>query len=171
MVEIPKPRWTTYDAKRLGVKPLEDTALTTQERAYTSPIWYSYSPDAGLTGTTLGPEDAFRFARGEEATSTRRPAGQVGPSARLPRRRRPCGVLWLGEFADFETWDRSNITARVAVETGTTMGWHKYVTDGGAVIGLDHFGASAPAGKLFTEFGFSAEHIAATVRDIVGGRV
>jgi transketolase len=65
----------------------------------------------------------------------------------------------------------SNITARVAVETGTTMGWHKYVTDGGAVIGLDHFGASAPAGKLFTEFGFTAEHIAATVGDIVGGRV
>jgi len=65
----------------------------------------------------------------------------------------------------------SAITARVAVETGTTMGWHKYVTDGGAVIGLDHFGASAPAGKLFTEFGFTAEHIATTVRDIVGGRV
>jgi len=64
----------------------------------------------------------------------------------------------------------STITARVAVETGTTMGWHKYVTDGGAIIGLDRFGASAPAGTLFTEFGFTAEHIAATVRDIVGGR-
>ena len=65
----------------------------------------------------------------------------------------------------------SAITARVAVETGTTMGWHKYVTDAGTVIGLDRFGASAPAGRLFTEFGFTAEHIAATVRDIVGGRV
>jgi len=62
------------------------------------------------------------------------------------------------------------ITARVAVEAGTTMGWHRYVTDGGAVIGLDHFGASAPAGTLFTKFGFTAEHIAATVRDVVGGR-
>jgi transketolase len=64
----------------------------------------------------------------------------------------------------------ATITARVAVETGTTMGWHKYVTDGGAIIGLDRFGASAPAGTLFTEFGFTAEHIAVTVREIVGRR-
>ena len=64
----------------------------------------------------------------------------------------------------------SAITARVAVEAGTTMGWHRYVTDGGAVIGLDHFGASAPAETLFTKFGFTAERIAATVRDVVGGR-
>ena len=40
VIEIPTPRWTAYDAKRFGVKPLPGTALTLTERAYTSPIWY-----------------------------------------------------------------------------------------------------------------------------------
>jgi hypothetical protein len=40
VIEIPTPRWTAYDAKRFGVKPLPGTPMMLQERTYTSPIWY-----------------------------------------------------------------------------------------------------------------------------------
>ncbi|MCX7170944.1 MAG: transketolase, partial [Proteobacteria bacterium] len=56
---------------------------------------------------------------------------------------------------------------RIAVEAGVSAGWYQYVGLDGAVIGLDRFGESAPAGQLFKEFGFTLEHVVATVKSVL----
>ena len=61
----------------------------------------------------------------------------------------------------------SAITARVAVEAGVTSGWYKYVGLNGAVVGLDRFGASAPAGELFKLFGFTVENVVSAVKGTI----
>lgn len=52
-----------------------------------------------------------------------------------------------------------DVTARIAVEAGATLGWWKYVGDSGQVIGIDHFGASASAEELFRNFGVTSEAV------------
>jgi transketolase len=59
------------------------------------------------------------------------------------------------------------VTARVAVEAAVTDGWWKYVGNQGAVLGVDRFGESAPAGALFKEFGFTVENLVAVVKGVL----
>ncbi len=60
------------------------------------------------------------------------------------------------------------IKARVAVEAGISMGWQKYVGDGGQIVSLDHYGASAPYQVLMEKFGFTAENVAACAKAVLG---
>ena len=56
---------------------------------------------------------------------------------------------------------------RIAIEAGVTDGWRKYVGLEGEVIGIDHFGESAPAGVLFKEFGFTVENVVAKTKNVI----
>ena len=58
-----------------------------------------------------------------------------------------------------------SVKARVAVEAGIGLTWHRYVGDAGRIVSLEHFGASADAKVLFREFGFTAEDVAAAARE------
>jgi len=57
--------------------------------------------------------------------------------------------------------------ARVAIEAGVTDYWRKYVGLEGAVVGIDRFGESAPAGQLFKEFGFTVDNVVKTVKSVL----
>ena len=61
----------------------------------------------------------------------------------------------------------SDCTARIAVEAGVSNYWYSFVGDKGRVIGLDGFGASAPATELFEYFGLTIEKISAAVTELL----
>jgi transketolase len=60
-----------------------------------------------------------------------------------------------------------DVPARVCVEALSTLGWHRFAGDGGEVIGMETFGASAPASKLFEHFGFTPERVARIARAVI----
>jgi transketolase len=59
------------------------------------------------------------------------------------------------------------VKARLAVETAVPMGWHEWVGDGGDVIGITRFGASAPANENFKRFGFTVDHVVERITRLV----
>ena len=60
-----------------------------------------------------------------------------------------------------------DVRARVAVEAGAVLGWEHYVGIDGAIVGLDRFGASAPAGVLFEKFGITSERVIAAAESLL----
>lgn len=61
-----------------------------------------------------------------------------------------------------------NVKTRLAVEAGSPMGWHKYVGDHGDIVGLERFGASAPAEIVMRELGFTSENVLMRAKALLG---
>ena len=59
----------------------------------------------------------------------------------------------------------SAVKARVAVEAGIGLTWHRFVGDAGRIVSLEHFGASADGKVLFREFGFTPENVVSAARE------
>lgn len=86
----------------------------------------------------------------------------------------PTRVVSMPSWFLFERQDESYrntvlppaITARVAVEAGSTFGWARYVGHRGVAVGLDRFGASAPAEVLFERFGITPADVAARAQSL-----
>jgi transketolase len=95
----------------------------------------------------------------------------------------PSRVVSLPCWERFEAQDQAYrdavlppaVRRRVSVEIGVSLGWERWVGDEGAIVGLDHFGASAPAGTIFEHLGFTADRVTEigrkVVRDGLRGRI
>jgi len=59
------------------------------------------------------------------------------------------------------------VRARVSVEAGSPFGWERYVGPGGAIVGVDRFGASAPGPEVMARYGFTVEHVVATAKAVL----
>ncbi|MDJ0381346.1 transketolase [Streptomyces sp. G-G2] len=85
----------------------------------------------------------------------------------------PARVVSMPSVEWFEEQDQEykdsvlppSVKARVAVEAGIGLTWHRYVGDAGRIVSLEHFGASADAKVLFREFGFTPEAVTAAARE------
>jgi transketolase len=64
-----------------------------------------------------------------------------------------------------------NVTKRVSVEAGVSMGWDRWVGPEGAMICIERFGSSAPAADIFKAFGFTSEHVAQVARRVLTGQL
>ncbi|MGW5350428.1 transketolase [Streptomyces sp. NPDC004031] len=133
---------------------------------------YDRNEDAARGGYVLfeaegGPAQVILIATGSEVQLA------VGAREELQAAGVPTRVVSMPCVEWFEEQDQAyrdgvlppSVKARVAVEAGIALTWYRYVGDAGRVVSLEHFGASASAGVLFREFGFTAEAVAAAARE------
>lgn len=117
-----------------------------------------------------GQPDVLLIATGSEVQlilEAQAQLAQKGVSARVVSM--PSMELFFAQDKAYqESVIPSAVRARVAVEAGATMPWYRLTGLDGRVIGIDRFGASAPAETLFKEYGLTTEHVVAAVEDILG---
>jgi len=163
----------TSEAWRLAVslkKPCM-LALTRQSIPVLDPEIVRRNAKRGgyILSDTEGVPDVILIGTGSEVHPCIEAQGLLkneGISARIVSM--PC--IELFEEQDREYRDRvlpPSVTARVAVEAGSTQGWHKWTGSSGLVIGIDRFGASAPGPLVMEKLGFTAENIAEKARGLV----
>ncbi len=128
-----------------------------------------YAPAAGVRRGAYvladlgpaGPPQVILMASGSEV-SLIVPAGQrlaeQGIAVRLVSF--PSWELFAEQDASYqEAVLPSDVTARLAVEAGVTLGWHRWVGSAGRVLGLDRYGASAPAATVFEKLGLTVDNV------------
>jgi transketolase len=114
-----------------------------------------------------GPADAIIMATGSEVGLAVKAADELssdGINIRVVSIPNPELIMQQDEAYRESVLPR-NIRARVAVEAGVSSGWAAFTGDAGRVVGLDSFGASAPANELFEHFGLTADKVSQAVRD------
>jgi transketolase len=112
-----------------------------------------------------GPASVTLFASGTEvavALGARTLLQAEGVGTRVVST--PCWALFETQPADYRTEVIGGSPVRIAVEAGVRQGWDRFIGEDGGFIGMTGFGASAPAERLYHEFGLTADHVAALAR-------
>jgi len=137
------------------------------------PTYEKSGPDAMKGAYVISDQDNYKaivIATGSEVEIAVAAQAQLA-AAGIPVRvvSMPCTELFEDQTAEYkESVLPKSCKARVSIEAGVTMPWYKYVGTEGAAIGIDHFGASAPAEILYKEFGFTAENVIEKVKQVIG---
>ncbi len=120
----------------------------------------------------VGAPDVVLIGSGSEVAVCREAAALLAAGGRSVRVvSMPSVEMFLAQGASYrDEVLPPAVPARVAVEAGVTTGWERVVGPAGAVVGLDRFGASAPAPHLFAEFGFTPERVADVARATLATR-
>jgi transketolase len=115
-----------------------------------------------------GPPDCVLIATGSEVALAMEAAGELaGKGRRLRVVSMPCTSVFDVQPQAYRDDVLPPGVPRVAIEAGVRDGWWRYVGGSGAVIGLDGFGASAPAKKLFEHFGFTRYNVIRIVEGLL----
>ncbi len=121
-----------------------------------------------IISSSTGPLKAVLIATGSEvelALKAQTALAEAGIAVRVVSM--PCTSVFDAQDAAYRDSVLPRGVKRVAIEAGVSDGWYKYVGLEGAVLGLDHFGESAPAATLFKEFGFTVENVVKVVQKII----
>jgi transketolase len=148
---------------------LSRQALRTFDRSVLGPASGVEKGAYVLAEAPSGEPDVLLLATGSEvglAMDARDELAGEGIGARVVSM--PCWELFDRQPASYrDAVLPPSVKARVAIEQASTLGWDRYVGDGGAVVGMHTFGASAPLRELLTKFGFTPDKVAEVARDRV----
>ncbi len=148
---------------------LSRQALPTVDRKVMAPASELSKGAYVLVDADGGEPDVILIATGSEvglALSARDELAAEGIGARVVSM--PCSELFDRQPRAYrDEVLPPSIKPRVAVEQASTLGWHRYVGDGGAIVGMHTFGASAPLKLLVEKFGFTPDAVAQVARERV----
>ena len=148
---------------------LSRQALPTVDRSKTAPASEVTKGAYVLVDADGGNPDVILIATGSEvglALQARDELAGDGIGARVVSM--PCSELFDRQPQEYrDAVLPPSIGARVAIEQASALGWHRYVGDGGAIVGMNTFGASAPLKQLVERFGFTPDAVSEVARERV----
>jgi transketolase len=154
-------RPTVLALTRQGVPTLDRTQLASAE---------GLRKGAYVLNPQVEKPDIILMATGSEVqhvVGAEKRLAEKGVKARLVAM--PCWELFDEQPAEYrEAVLPAAVTARLAVETGVSLGWHRWVGEKGDLVTLDRYGASAPYQRIMQEFGFTAENVADQALKLLG---